>query len=249
MLRLNILIALLLLTVVGMAAHDVIACNDGRRINAKVREITPTEIKYSKATNLNGPVYTLPRTDVTYIQYENGEKEEFTTTAPANRPTIPSFRSSANQSPIYATPQTASSDAQLFLKEDIENSLNRSKLYKKIAWIGGGVIAATGITLLIRGFIGDEYFNGWTYTGRETNVGMCIIGSVTIGASAIWTGSWLRTASAQKKKAERLMYSSAPLFEQNIFSTGGTTLAAGIDVINTPNSLQPGLGLGLRLNF
>ena len=59
-------------TVLG---QDVILLKDGSEIKAKVTEIGVQEIKYKKFDNLEGPVYTLKKSDVFMITYENGQKE------------------------------------------------------------------------------------------------------------------------------------------------------------------------------
>ena len=67
-----------LLCVTGRAfAQDVIVMKDQSTVISKVLEITSTEIKYKKWSNQDGPTYTIDRTDVVCINYENGEVEKF----------------------------------------------------------------------------------------------------------------------------------------------------------------------------
>lgn len=58
-------------------AQDVITKSNGDDINAKIIEITQTEIKYKKFDNLDGPIFTLPINDIFMVKYENGSKEIF----------------------------------------------------------------------------------------------------------------------------------------------------------------------------
>jgi len=58
-------------------AQDKILKTDNAIIEAKVVEISASEIKYKKFSNLNGPTYTISKTDIQMIVYENGEKEMF----------------------------------------------------------------------------------------------------------------------------------------------------------------------------
>ena len=60
-----------------ISAYDIIVMNNGDLINAKVEEVGPTEIKYRKASNLNGPLYKIETNTVLAINYENGEKDVF----------------------------------------------------------------------------------------------------------------------------------------------------------------------------
>jgi hypothetical protein len=47
-------------------------------IRAKVLEVTTSEIKYKKFDNTNGPTYTILKSEVTMVRYENGTKDIFT---------------------------------------------------------------------------------------------------------------------------------------------------------------------------
>lgn len=66
---------------------DKIFHKDGSTLSVKVLEVLPTEIKYKKASNPNGPTYTILKTDVTRIVYANGE-EEWMSAAPT-QPAVP----------------------------------------------------------------------------------------------------------------------------------------------------------------
>ena len=56
-------------------AQDLIILRDGNTIEARVTEISPTEIKYRRFNHLSGPVIVIPRADVLSIKYENGTTE------------------------------------------------------------------------------------------------------------------------------------------------------------------------------
>lgn len=75
----NLLFAIFLLCSTGMAtAQDVILKKDNTTVLSKVLEITSTEIKYKKWSNQDGPTYSISRSLVTSINYQNGEVERFT---------------------------------------------------------------------------------------------------------------------------------------------------------------------------
>ncbi len=65
----------LLLSIIGLSAfsQDLIMKNDLQNIEAKVIEITPSEIKYKSFSNLEGPLISILKIDVKMIKYENGE--------------------------------------------------------------------------------------------------------------------------------------------------------------------------------
>ena len=59
------------------AAQDVIHTKDGRTIEAKIIEVGTNSISYKKYSNLNGPTYTLPITQIKSLEYENGDNDVF----------------------------------------------------------------------------------------------------------------------------------------------------------------------------
>lgn len=71
------LLLLLAFLFISVFADDVLVLRNGDIINVVVKEITQTEIKYQKANNLNGPVYTISKTDAISVKYANGETEKF----------------------------------------------------------------------------------------------------------------------------------------------------------------------------
>lgn len=65
----------------GLYAQDNIIKRDGSEIQAKVTEITETVVKYKRFDNPDGPLYSISKTSVFMIQYENGTRDLFKTTA------------------------------------------------------------------------------------------------------------------------------------------------------------------------
>jgi hypothetical protein len=59
----------------SVAAQDLIVLKNGEMIEAKVTEISPTEIRYKRVDNLDGPTIVIPATSVLSIKYENGTSE------------------------------------------------------------------------------------------------------------------------------------------------------------------------------
>lgn len=72
----EIYMTLFLICLAGIAmAQDVIVKTDQTTVLSKVLEISSTEIKYKKWGNLDGPTYSISRSEVVSINYENGEVE------------------------------------------------------------------------------------------------------------------------------------------------------------------------------
>jgi hypothetical protein len=60
-----------------LSAQDIITLKSGDEIKAKVQEIGTDNVKYKKYDNQNGPTYTLMKSDIFMIKYENGDKDVF----------------------------------------------------------------------------------------------------------------------------------------------------------------------------
>ena len=61
----------------AMKAQDVILKTNGDEIQAKIQEVGTNEVKYKKFGNESGPVYTMLKSEVFMITYENGTKDWF----------------------------------------------------------------------------------------------------------------------------------------------------------------------------
>ena len=60
-----------------LSAQDVIVTKDSRKIRAKVTEVNVNDVKYKAFTNQDGPTYTIPKSDIVSILYQNGDEETF----------------------------------------------------------------------------------------------------------------------------------------------------------------------------
>lgn len=236
----KILILLLLLSATVASAQDVIVKKDGGTIVCRVKEVNPTQVVYRKWSALEGPNYVINRTEISVINYENGDKEEF------------------RDDVVPATPATAQremgqlSDQQLLQMTKPmnyqEKLIKRAKTQKLVGWIGGGILAAGGIAVALAGIDGaDEYYyGGW----REVyNEDMGWIGGGLILAGAAWTTGFLLAANHTKKKAYAWQVQSAPLFQQEFRLGGGKSLATGIDILKDRQFRHSTVGFGLRYNF
>ena len=61
---------------------DIITLRNGNEIRARVTEISPTEIKYKRSDNLEGPTIVIPKAEVFAINYGNGTREVINTAFP-----------------------------------------------------------------------------------------------------------------------------------------------------------------------
>lgn len=89
-------------------AQDVIVKKDGSTLLSKVLEINSLEIKYKKWSNLEGPIYTIDKKEVSTINYQNGEVELIT---------------------IGTKPQPSYSNMEKMERNGMDLALNGRKLY------------------------------------------------------------------------------------------------------------------------
>ncbi len=73
----TLVMGLLILSTVCANAQDVIVKKDNSTILSKVTKISSTEIEYKKWSNQDGPTYTINKSEVVSINYQNGEVEHF----------------------------------------------------------------------------------------------------------------------------------------------------------------------------
>ena len=216
-------------------AQDVIVKKDGNTITSKVTEITSSEIKYKKFSNQNGPTYTIGKNEVNYINYENGEREQMNTsisninTTTANTQSIVQSQDALNPSDAYLLKQ---------FKQDPYSK--KAKALKKIAFIGGGALVATGIICIALNRSGDDYEDGndfWIY------------GTIAASAGIVLGTSCLIASNIQKKKAEYYAHNIIPLMQMKLLNSKQAALCANIDMFNDNITHKKALGLGFHFNF
>ena len=216
-------------------AQDVIVKKDGNTITSKVTEITSSEIKYKKFSNQNGPTYTIGKNEVNYINYENGEREQMNTSI-SNINTTTANTQSIVQSQDALNP----SDAYLLKQFKLDPYSKKAKALKKIAFIGGGALVATGIICIALNTPGDDYEDGndfWIY------------GTIAASAGIVLGTSCLIASNIQKKKAEYYAHNIIPLMQMKLLNSKQSSLYANIDMLNDNITNKKALGLGFHFNF
>ena len=233
-------------------AQDVIVKKDGSTIISRVIEITQAEVKYKRFSNLNGPTYTILKSEVQVINYENGEKETFEEEAKDDP--VPSTEKTAEKGSIQNVPQQDFSYEQLATmgalaqgQSKTESMINKAKKLKVIGWIGGGVLAAAGVACLITGAVqsgSDDYNSQYS----NDYIVPLEIGAGCVAAGAVWATAFLVRAHNLKKRSV-MSASCMPLYQYDLKFNNGSSLAAGVDVLRDGRFHDQALGLGLRYNF
>ena len=73
-----------ILIVSAAKAQDLIVMKNAEEVLAKVTVITTDSVSYKKWSNLEGPSYTISKSNIFYIKYQNGEKDVFQEEKTAN---------------------------------------------------------------------------------------------------------------------------------------------------------------------
>lgn len=75
--RFILILSFVLAGVTAISAQDLIVKKNGEDQQAKILEVGQNEIKYRKWDNLEGPIYSIPVSEILLIRYENGTNEVF----------------------------------------------------------------------------------------------------------------------------------------------------------------------------
>lgn len=104
--------------IINTYAQDVIFLKSGEEIKSKVKEIKEQEIVYLKFENLDGPTYTILKSNILMIKYENGQKDILSNDQPATNEAFivaNSFEvAPLSKKPTLYTYEKGLSDAQIY---------------------------------------------------------------------------------------------------------------------------------------
>lgn len=220
-----LIFVVLLASTLTASAQDVIVKKDGSTILSKVIEIGTTEVKYKKWNNQNGPNYTISKSEVQAINYENGEKETFSEVE-TSKPQQFNYND-------YTSQMAESMEANNRLQK--ERLLASAKSWRVVGnvwyWVSflGGI--GGGIALYASGYKESTY---WICAGS--------------GVASALIGLGICSAVANNKEKAANSIASVPLIKQD-FNIGNSRLSAGIDLMNDQYTKDRTLGLGLNFSF
>lgn len=183
------------------SAQDVIITTDSKKIDAKIVEVSPTEIKYKEIDNLDGPLFVLPVSKINSIIYSNGKVQTFSqnevapapTPAPAPNVVRNPYQIQKGDDGFYYLGDSKMDEAAYleFIKNNCPaawNSYNKGKKLWVSGWalLGGGiVIEAIGIGIYKAG-LSSIYSNPRDNSGvilAYTGIAEMAIGGVmTVGS-------------------------------------------------------------------
>ena len=212
-------------------AQDVIVKKDGSTIISKVLEVGKDQIKYKKYDNLNGPTYTIEKSELQAINYQNGAKDTFSSPVREENRYLPSNQNDGVQQ--------YNDRALLLMDTEMNSYLKKARTYQYVGIIGGLALIGTGIVLI-------AVDGKSSATGKADN-GVVIPAIACMGAGVAGGITCLLIANHYRKLGNMLQ--SASIWHHEIMFSRGSSLITGIDVLKDNYSQQNTLGIGLRFNF
>ena len=197
---------------------------DGSIIRSKVVEIGTSEVKYKKFSNQNGPTYSISKSEVQAINYENGEKELFSNSATTMQEII---------SNNYNYSQVGLAQNNQYQKEQL---LISAKHWRNAGTTLGWIFMLAGAGIGVGIAAGDDWNMTPVYIAGGSGFGVGILTAMICGGVA------------NKKEEEARTIASLPLIKQD-FEIGRSHLSAGVNILSDRNYNSQALGVGLCLNF
>ena len=188
-------------------AQDVIVTKDSKRINAKVTEVNVDNIKYKQFENQNGPVYTLLKSDILTILYQNGQVESFgvessSSSTAATATTSATVNTQKKVAAPYSGPIPSKEELKQKMAINAPHFYDRYKSASTLSGVGAGMTIG-GVALAIIGGITankeelpptNEYETRYKLSGP----GAAVMGVGIVSALA-GTPIWIVGGSKKKK--------------------------------------------------
>lgn len=232
-------------------AQDLITKKDGTDIEAKILEVSNTELKYKKLDNMDGPVFTIPTSEVLIVRYSNGTNQVFQS--------APTLSASKKRSGYYATDISLIEPGMKY--KQLKRNYNKDDYYELInpkystgrAWFN---LFFPGVAQLSMGE-GPGYFIGGLLLSLTSAITLSVASdngssSSSLGYLALGSATAmlvLDIASIDNAisiaKVKSLYYDDLNRLESHYSLNVGPS----IQYTQTPNGIKPALGLGVSLSF
>ncbi|WP_461053775.1 hypothetical protein [Spirosoma arcticum] len=211
------LFILILLLCPLVKAQDTILKTDQTELSAKVVEVTNDEVKFKHFNRLDGPTYTLKKSEVFVIIYKDGTREKFTSVP---MPFVASVPTSLTDTPQPVVPLVPSASSPTAL---VENPQTTRLLLTKLT-NGRQYTFKSGDHIRLKN--DDDFYNGNFSSYQVQGVGR---EKLLLTAGGTDYGMPYRNITGIKHKSSNAV--------QNIFRFGGAllTVAAYLSSNNKSN--------------
>lgn len=148
----------------SVMAQDVIVLLNAEEVQAKVKSIGLQEVIYLKWNNLDGPTYSLPKSEIFFIKYANGQKETF-----SNQAQIPTITHTARTKKEKEDFSKIKFQGYTYLGADFNSTLGGPSLdfsfgarTSKCLYVGGG-LGWHNLLGRVRGYYYNDYYDNRYY--------------------------------------------------------------------------------------
>ncbi|MCW3083896.1 MAG: hypothetical protein JWP12_1262 [Bacteroidetes bacterium] len=220
----------IIISSISAKAQDTLYLKSGLKVASQITEITPSEVRYKKASNPDGPTYVIDAVDIHFIKYRNGTTDTINAKAPvvaitpANEQKAPVYV----QAPVPAAPidlhppiytagmfyrynnrrmKTREMQGILLSVHDPEIDLHvkKAKLDKGLEYIGFVGVPALAFGL---GYTAYAFFNndGIAYDNRAPTSYAPGVAAIALAAAALATSITVKIVGKNHNKAAIEIY-------------------------------------------
>jgi hypothetical protein len=126
---LSSLVLFLCLYTVKLNAQELIIKTNGDSIRVKLMEVSVNTVSYKKLSMLDGPSFTIDKSEISFIKYSNGEVEYFNKNIP-EKTTNTSTTAATNTTNSSADPASSTTKNKIEMKDD-KYYINGQKVKRK----------------------------------------------------------------------------------------------------------------------
>lgn len=234
-----ILLAVAAIASLTVNAQDIIVTRDGQRIDAKITEVSSSEVRYKEWNNQDGPTFVLRADEMNTIIYQNGTVKTFEHAPAAAAETIlPVGYITRDDNNVYILGNRRMSETE-YIDFICQNCKPAYDYYQSGVglWKAGTNLLGVGIGLMLGGVVwvvcGQYAFNDYTYARAFTIGGAVLLG--VGGASTLGAIPCMVVGGIRKKRSHEIYNESCAPKQEAMAVTFGLSPAPG--------------GLGLRMNF
>lgn len=161
-------------------AQDVIVLKNAEEVQAKVESVGVQEVIYRKWENVEGPTYTLPKSDILFVKYANGQKDVFSNQQTSSRRKASWLKTAANSQESFDGKLEGYAYADLGLEKTNDSidvgiptfGVTLGSRISKYLYVGGGIGWQNGYSTYRENNLNlnscDRVFSYWVNTIKVT---------------------------------------------------------------------------------
>lgn len=204
-------------------SQDILLLKNGEEIPSVVKEVSEFSIKYIRADNPNGPLYSIRKAEVFMVKYQNGTKDVFPVEKPMNNARMLPPREQLPPPPSLPNPNNDKFKNYNFVKDRVVGTA--------LVTAGSILIPTVSLPLFAAGSM--MVYSASRHSGHQKDMGpMGPVGALSMIAGVAVLGGSVAMVAIGAKKIKR-----SKKFEMNNRQNTSMNL-----------SLTP-TGVGYALNF